>query len=106
MAKPVKLVLAAAVALSALSATSVSAVERQRKVEYADLDLSTHAGQTLLKKRIKSAVISVCAQPGAKSAADRRDQKRCETRARTSAMRDTARVIALRGSNLKVAIDQ
>ncbi len=106
MAKTVKLVLAAAIALNGFSATSVSAGERQRKVEYTDLDLSTSAGQRALKKRINSAVISVCAYPGARTSAERMDQKRCETRARTSAMRDTARAIAVRGGNVKVAIDQ
>jgi UrcA family protein len=105
MAKTRYLSLIAACAVSVSFAPAASAGERQRLVEHSDLDLSTSAGQATLKKRVNSAVHGVCAFPSARTAAERIDQQRCETRARTSAMRQAGQTIARYGASVKVAID-
>lgn len=91
MAKSDKWKQVAMAAATFIFASSASAGERQRSVDHSDLDLSTQMGQATLKKRVNSAVIGVCAFPSAKTAAERNDQKRCEARARTSAMRQAAK---------------
>jgi UrcA family protein len=96
---------AAALATTTLLASTASATERQRTVQYSDLDLSTAAGQATLKKRVNSAVNNVCGFPSVETAADRLDRSRCEARARTSAMRKVAQTIARYGGDVKVAID-
>jgi UrcA family protein len=105
MAKNRYLSLIAACAATVSLASAASAGERQRLVEHSDLDLSTSAGQATLKKRVNSAVRGVCAFPSAKTAAERTDQQRCETRARTSAMRQAGQTIARNGASVKVALD-
>ncbi len=95
----------ASLAVSAPVATAAHAAERQRQVEYSDLDLSGIAGQTALKKRVDRAVFQVCASPSPKTTVDRADQKRCEARARIAAMRQVGQTIARHGSSVKVAID-
>jgi UrcA family protein len=105
MAKSDKWKQVAMAAATFIFASSASAGERQRSVDHNDLDLSTQMGQATLKKRVNSAVIGVCAFPSAKTAAERNDQKRCEARARTSAMRQAAEKIARNGTSIKVAFD-
>ncbi|MGL5838826.1 MAG: UrcA family protein [Sphingorhabdus sp.] len=95
----------AAFVATGLTSVTASAAERHRKVEYSDLDLSTQAGQAKFKERVNNAVRSVCAFPSTKSAADRIDEQRCAVRARTTAMRKAAQVIARNGNNVKVALD-
>lgn len=96
---------AAMAAATFIIASSASAGERQRAVRYDDLNLSTKSGQAALKKRVNSAVIGVCSSPLAKTVAERQDQKQCEARARTSAMRQAGEKIARNGRNIKVALD-
>jgi UrcA family protein len=95
----------ATIAATGLLANTASAGDRHRTVEYSDLDLSTTAGQATLKKRVNSAVSSVCSFPNARTSAERADEQRCTTRARTVAMRQAAQKIARHGGNVKVAID-
>ncbi|MBK6708226.1 MAG: UrcA family protein [Sphingomonadales bacterium] len=97
--------LVAAATIATLAAPSLSAAERQRNVEYHDLDLSTEAGQAKFKARIMRAVRNVCASPSAKSLVDRKDQLQCEARAKISAMAKAAKTIARYGSNVKIALD-
>lgn len=106
MARSIYAKMIAAAAATALFAGAASAGERQRKVEHRDLDLSTELGQATFKKRVNSAVIGVCAFPSAKTAAERNDQRQCETRARTAAMRKASQVIARNGNSVKVALDR
>ena len=97
--------LVAAAAVATLAAPSLSAAERQKNVEYSDLDLSTQAGQAKFKKRIMTAVRNVCAFPTAKTSFERLDQQQCETRAKIAAMAKAAKTIARYGGSVKVALD-
>ncbi len=105
MTTPLHLRCVAALAATTLLASAASAGERQRLVRHADLDLSTAAGQATLKQRVNGAVRYVCAAPAASTLAQRADQRRCETRARTSAMRQAGQVIARYGASVKIALD-
>ena len=84
MLKPV--LFAAATLASALSATPVfakAATPGVRVVSYADLDLSSSAGQARLEQRINAAVRDVCGEAPSFDLARLRAVKQCriETRA-------------------------
>ena len=96
--------LLAAVSLIATPAFATT-TERQIDVHHNDLDLSTEAGQAKLKQRVMRAVRNVCAFPSVKTIAERNDQKQCESRAKTTAMRKAAQTIARNGGQVKVALD-
>jgi UrcA family protein len=98
-------VIATTLIAAALSVTPASAGERHRMVHYSDLDLSTETGQLKFKQRVNRAVRAVCAFPSVQTSAERADQLKCETRARTTAMRKAAQAIARYGGNVKVAVD-
>jgi len=82
-----------------------STTERTIEVHHTDLDLSTQAEQAKFKQRIMRAVRNICAFPSAKTIAEYNDQKQCQTRAKTSAMRKAAQTIARNGGQVKVALD-
>ena len=107
MATKIGLTLIPLLAAASLSITPAfaSATERTIEVHHTDLDLSTEAGQAKFKQRVMRAVRNVCAFPPAKSIAEYEDQKQCQTRAKTSAMRKAAQTIARNGGQVKVALD-
>ncbi|RDV06058.1 UrcA family protein [Sphingorhabdus pulchriflava] len=107
MAKKTGLTLLPLLAAASLTSTLAfaSTTERTIEVHHTDLDLSTETGQAKFKQRVMRAVRNVCAFPPAKTIADYNDQKQCQTRAKTTAMRQAAQTIARNGGQVKVALD-
>ncbi len=69
---------AIAAATLAFSATQVSAQEpRTAQVSYADLDVSTQAGQDKLNERLDRAIGRVCYDPSARSTKQYRAAREC-----------------------------
>lgn len=105
MKKTMTCAMLALFACSAASAQTTSETVRTIEVRHSDLDLSTEVGQGEFKQRVLRAVRNVCAFPATKTAADRIDEQRCRTRAKTAAMRKAGATIARYGGNVKVALD-
>lgn len=68
----------AAVAIAIPLASPVSAETQTRRVSYADLDLTSHAGRNTLRLRVNSAVDQVCGSvSGVRSMVELHDIKSC-----------------------------
>jgi UrcA family protein len=105
MATPHKAALTLAACAAIAMVSPAQAMERNKRVQYSDLDLSTAQGQETFKSRTMRAVRSVCAFPSTRTAYERLDRDRCEARAKWKAMRSVEKTIARHGGNVKVALD-
>jgi len=87
MTKTSKIIAAAAIAL-AVSSTPAIAGEKGAQVEvsYADLNLSSQAGQDILERRIRSAVQEVCGGPAQPNITFGRPVRECIKKATSEAM--------------------
>ncbi len=82
-----KILIAAAVALTTLAAPSVNAqTAPTAKVFYGDLNLATAAGQATLKSRISGAARAVCGRSDSEDLASRVNHTNCLRTAVNSAM--------------------
>ncbi len=93
----------AAIFSSAAMAMPQSSARISQSVPYSDLDLSSEAGQKTLASRIKSAVRSVCGQPGSRDLKARQLHQNCKTDAARRAAIKSGNVIALYSGDRRMA---
>jgi len=99
MLKPI--LFAAAACASAISASPVlakAATPGVRIVSYADLDLSSSAGQARLERRINAAVRDVCGEAPSFDLVRRRAVAECRTQTRDNALRSVPAAAGLFGT--------
>ena len=66
-------------------------------IRYADIDLSTQAGQTMLERRVANALESVCGSYAGAIDTEERDIARCRSEAKAGVKPMVASLIARRG---------
>jgi len=88
-----KIIVSALAALSlGFAATPASAETTSVKVPYADLDLTSAAGQAELSSRIETASRKICGKTEVRNVHDGADQQRCVRETQASVSLEIARI--------------
>jgi UrcA family protein len=100
--KGIMLAMAFAPATAAIADPESDTAPVTEQVSYADLDLATAAGQTMLQRRIEAAATRVCDMGGMQRLEDFAQSSHCYAKAHQQGLRELRQLVASRATSRTV----